>query len=69
MGAPDSMFEAIRDGWDDAALAEVPECRCGQILKLSEYKHGECETCRSRLRLPCVESVSPRIRSRYGRRP
>lgn len=68
MSAPESMFEAERDGWDDAALAEVPECRCGQMLKLSEYEHGECETCRSRLRLPCVESVSAHVRRRYRRR-
>lgn len=53
----------------DVALndVEVPERRCGQMLKLSEYKHGECETCRSRLRLPCVEPVSPRIMRRYRR--
>ena len=72
MGAPVSMFEALRDGWGDDALSldiEVPECRCGQILKLSEYHDGECETCRSRLRLPCVESVSLRVRRRYRRRP
>lgn len=65
MGAPESMFHAVLDGWDDTALVEVPECRCGQLLKISEYKHGECEACRSRLRLPCVETVSSRVRRRY----
>lgn len=64
MSAPDSIFQ---DGGDDAVLAEVPECRCGRVLKISEYKHGECESCHSRLRLPCVESVSPRIMRRYRR--
>lgn len=69
MSAPESMFHALEAGWDDAALAEVPECRCGQVLKLADYHHGECESCRSRLRLPCVESVSPRVMRRYRRRP
>lgn len=70
MSAPESLFEALTDGWGDADLTpdiEVPECRCGQILKLSEYKHEECETCRSRLRLPCIETVSLRIMRRYRR--
>jgi hypothetical protein len=70
MSAPDSLFEALLDGWGDEALSpdvKVPECRCGRMLKISEYKHGECETCQSRLRLPCVESVSPRVMRRYRR--
>jgi hypothetical protein len=55
MSKPSSLFEALQDGWDDAALREVPTCRCGQTLEFFEYRRGECETCQGRLRIPCLE--------------
>jgi hypothetical protein len=66
----DHVFDALDDYAERARVAfdvEIPVCRCGQELKISDYIHGECEACRARLRLPCVEQVSQRLRRRYRR--